>query len=516
MMSISVAPLTYPLSTAQTEIWLAQQLHPDGPAYTIGQYTVIEGAVDPALFEAALRQVVNEVDSLRLHFVETDEGIQQYVGSPAWSLSWVDLSAEADPQAAAQAWMRADAERPVNILQGSLFHYALLKTASDQVLWYQRYHAIVMDGMSMHLITQRIAHVYSAMRKGVEPAPCSFGSVSKRLEKDAQYHNSAQWARDEAYWLKRCTNWPEPVMHAGQLASASHHRLHHTADLTQSDSQEIDTFESSAIDLAQLVTAAMAAYLHRLTGVQDVVLGVPVSICSSTDQCVPGRVSNVLPVRLTVQPSASLSSLKDQVAQQIHQGLRHQCYPIDALRQALGLSPTQPLMSSILDLVLTDNTLSFDAYSSTSHLLATQSTESLVIVAQLQHDSLMLRVDLGVNRAFGTANELTTRQHGFLALLKALNADPTQPISDIDWLNAAQQQRLLVEWNATVQSVTDATLPELFEQQVERTPDATALVCVDQTLSYAGLNAQANRLAHRLIRLGVVTETPVGVLMQRS
>ncbi|WP_338927196.1 amino acid adenylation domain-containing protein (plasmid) [Mycetohabitans endofungorum] len=513
---ISTTPVTYPLSTAQTEIWLAQQLHSDISVYNIAQYTVIKGLIDVVVFEATLRQVIGEADSLQLHFIKNDDRLQQHISSPAWSLSVVDFSAEADPQAAAQAWMHADDEQPVDILQGPLFHYALLKTASDQVLWYQRYHAIVMDGFGMHLLTQRVAHVYSAMCRGVEPDPCPFQSLSQLLGKNAQYCNSAQWARDEAYWLKRCAHWPEPVMLVTQSASAFSHYLRDTTDLAQPDSQRIDTFESSPIDLAHLVTAAMAAYLHRLTGVQDVVLGVPVSICSSTDQCVPGRVSNVLPVRLTVQPSASLSSLKDQVAQQIHQGLRHQRYPIDALRQALGLSPTQPLLSSILDLVLTDSTLSFDAYSSTSHLLATGSIESLVIVAQLQPDSRMLRVDLDANRAFDKANELTIRQHGFLAFLKALNADPTQPISDVGWLNAAQQQRLLVEWNATVQPVPDATLPELFEQQVERTPDATALVCVDQTLSYAELDAQANRLAHRLIRLGVVTETPVGVLMQRS
>ncbi|MCG1047197.1 amino acid adenylation domain-containing protein, partial [Mycetohabitans sp. B6] len=512
---ISIMPVMYPLSTAQTEIWLAQQLRPDSPVYNIAQYTMINGPIDTAVFKATLRQVMGEADSLRLHFVKNDDRLQQYIGSPAWSLPVVDFSAEADPQAAAQAWMRADAERPVNILQGPLFHYALLRTASDQVLWYQRYQAIVMDGFGMHLLTQRVAHVYSAMCKGVAPAPCPFQSLSQLLERDAQYRNAAQWARDEAYWLKRCAHWPEPVMLTTQPASAFFHDLRDTAGLAQLDSHEIATFKSSAIDLAQCVTAAMAAYLHRLTGVQDVVLGVPVTVCSSIDQCVPGRISTVLPVRLTVRPSASLLSLKDQAAQQIHQGLQHQRYSIDALRQALGLSPTQRLLSSILDFVLIDNNLPFGAYSSTSHLLANGSIESLAI-AQLQSDSCMLQVDLDTSHTFGTANKFSTSQHGFLTFLTALNAEPTRPISDVDWLNAAQQQCILVEWNTTEQPVPDATLPELFEQQVERTPDATALVCVDQVLSYAGLNAQANRLAHRLIRLGVVAETPVAVLMQRS
>ncbi|WP_157864510.1 condensation domain-containing protein [Mycetohabitans rhizoxinica] len=121
------APLTHPLSTAQTEIWLAQQLHEDSPVYNIAQYTVIHGGFDLALFKVALRQVVAEVDSLHLHFVESEEGLRQYIGSPAWSLSVVDFRAEAEPQAAAEAWMRADYEQPVNILQGPTFSLRITK-----------------------------------------------------------------------------------------------------------------------------------------------------------------------------------------------------------------------------------------------------------------------------------------------------------------------------------------------------------------------------------------------------
>lgn len=90
--------ITYPLSAAQTEIWLAQQLHPDSPVYNIAQYTVIEGAVEPALYEAAVRQVIGEADSLRLQFGESDEGLRQSIGSPAASVPLLDFSAQTNPR----------------------------------------------------------------------------------------------------------------------------------------------------------------------------------------------------------------------------------------------------------------------------------------------------------------------------------------------------------------------------------------------------------------------------------
>ena len=231
-MSQCVNPVTYPLSAAQTEIWLAQQIHPDSPVYNFGQFTVIHGVVEPTVFEAALRQVVDEADSLRLQFIENDRGLlQQFVGSPDWSLSLIDVSAEADPQVAAEAWMRADYEQPAELLRGPLFGYALLKVAPSRFLWYQRYHHIVMDGLGRALITQRVAHVYSAMSQGVAADPCPFGSISQLLESDAQYRTSAQWRRDEAYWLKRCTDWPEPATLASRPVPALHHRLRQTTYL---------------------------------------------------------------------------------------------------------------------------------------------------------------------------------------------------------------------------------------------------------------------------------------------
>ncbi|PPB81040.1 condensation domain-containing protein, partial [Mycetohabitans endofungorum] len=84
-MQASITPVTYELTTAQTEIWLAQQLHPDSPVYNIAQYTVIDGVIDAAVFEAALRQVIDEADTLRLQFVDSDDGLRQRIGAPAWS-----------------------------------------------------------------------------------------------------------------------------------------------------------------------------------------------------------------------------------------------------------------------------------------------------------------------------------------------------------------------------------------------------------------------------------------------
>ncbi|PPB80121.1 condensation domain-containing protein, partial [Mycetohabitans endofungorum] len=365
-MDASATPVTQPLSSAQTEIWLAQQLHPDSPVYNIAQYTVIDGVIEPAVFEAALHQVIDEADTLRLQFVDSDDGLRQRIGSPAWSMPVLDFTAQADPQAAAQAWMRADYQQPVNLMQGPLFCYALLKVAPAQWIWYQRYHHIMMDGYGQYLIVQRVAHVYSALCAGTAPAACDFGSIRQLLDSDAQYQASAQRAQDEAYWLKHCAHWPEPAALASRAVPALQQRLRQTTYLA---TQALGDTASDAPRLTQFMTAAMAAYLYRFTGKQDVVLGLPVQARFGGDRHIPGMKSNTLPLRLTIQPGMNLSSFMQQAAQAMQSGLRHQRYPSEALRRQLGLPPGQSLFGIKVNVMPFDYELSFGEHSSTNHNL---------------------------------------------------------------------------------------------------------------------------------------------------
>ncbi|SIT78514.1 MULTISPECIES: non-ribosomal peptide synthetase [Burkholderiaceae] len=513
-MDASVTPVTQPLSSAQTEIWLAQQLHPDSPVYNIAQYTVIEGAIEPVIFEAALRQVIDEADSLRLQFVDSDDGLRQRIGVPAWSVPVLDLTAQADPQAAAQAWMRTDYEQTVDLVQGSLFQYALLKVAPEQWFWYQRYHHIMMDGYGQYLIAQRVAYVYSALCAGNEPASYTLGSVLTLLESDAQYQTSAQREKDEAYWLKHCANWSEPATLANRAAPALQQRLRQTTYLA---TQALGDTASDASRLTQFMTAAMAAYLYRFTGEQDVVLGLPVKARFGADRHIPSMKSNTLPLRLTIQPGMNLSSFMQQAAQAMQSGLRHQRYPSEALRRLLGLPPGQLLFGIKINVMPFDYALSFGGHSSTNHNLLAGPVEDLMLNVYWTSNSRQLRIDFDANPACYTAEMLDAHQRRFIRFMQVLAADATQPIDSIDLLDADERHRLLVEWNAPQQAYpSHVCMHQLFEAQVERTPEAPALVYEDQTLSYAQLNAQANRLAHQLIGLGVKPDTRVAICVQRS
>src|SRR6516162_439179 len=136
-----------PLSAAQLGVWFAQKIDPANPIYNIGQSIEIHGPVDPSLFNAAVTQALIDTEALQVHFLEESDGPRQLIGPPSEiSIRLVDVSAELDPQAAAEAWMKADLAKPVDLLRGPLFCFVLFKAAPARFFWYQRGHHIVMDG----------------------------------------------------------------------------------------------------------------------------------------------------------------------------------------------------------------------------------------------------------------------------------------------------------------------------------------------------------------------------------
>ncbi|OAQ22232.1 acetyl-CoA synthetase-like protein, partial [Linnemannia elongata AG-77] len=140
-----------------------------------------------------------------------------------------------------------------------------------------------------------------------------------------------------------------------------------------------------------------------------------------------------------------------------------------------------------------------------------------MIAVYTQSDGSPPRIDFEANPTLYTIDELITHQCRFLKFLDALAIEPAQPISSIDLLDAKERRQLLVEWNATERDYpAHQCIHQLFEEQAERTPEATALVYENQVLSYAELNARANHLAHQLMELSVQPGDYIATVLERS
>src|SRR5262245_8812228 len=506
------------LSAAQLGIWFAQQLNPSSPAYNIGEYIEIHGSVDPVLFERALRQVVAETDALRVQIIEHAGDPRQLIGPPSsWSMPIIDVSAEPDARDAAESWMQADMAQPIEPTRGPLFGYALFKAADNRFYWYARYHHIVMDAFGMWLIARRVANVYTQLMIGRTTHDGSFGSLAVLLEEDAAYRASEQFAQDRRYWIDYLADRPEPVTLRGRASSDSRGFLRHTACLPRRSADDLRSIaHRTGASVAQIISAATAIFLHRLTSAKDLVFGLPVAARSDVLRRTPGMVSNVLPLRVAVRPDMTVSEVLGETSWQMRRVLRHQRYQIADLRRDVGgIVNGDALFGLSVNIMRFNYDFSFAGNTAVAHNLSLCPVEDLSIAVYDRADRGPLRIDFDANPTFHTAADLADHQQRFLRLLTAIG-DPDVAIGRLEILSAAERRTLLQDWNGTERALPAATLPQLFAAQAGKTPDAVAVVFAGEQLSYGELEVRANQLAHHLRALGVGAESVVGVCLERS
>src|SRR5713101_5521619 len=385
-----------PLSDAQLGIWFAQTIDPSNPTYNLAEYLEICGSIDATLFETALRQVVNETEALCVRFVDSGDGPRQIIGAaPNWSMSFIDVSAAVVPQVAAERWMKADLAKPIDLTCDPLFTYALFKAASDRFFWYSRYHHIVMDGFGFALVARRVADVYTALAAGLTADAGTFGSLALLLEEDAGYRASKRFEQDRRYWMDDLADLPKPASLSDRPRLKSPGFIRHTGALPYSSIERLHSIaHRTRVSLPQLITAAAAIFVHRLTGAQDVILDVPLTArMTPVARCTPGMMSNVLPVRLAVSPDMTVSELVGETARRMRHVIRHQRYNIANLRRDIGRGADQRVFGPTVNVMPFDYDLRFDGHRVTAHNLSNGPVEDLSIVLYDRSDSRELRTD---------------------------------------------------------------------------------------------------------------------------
>ncbi|WP_368650862.1 non-ribosomal peptide synthetase DhbF [Bacillus inaquosorum] len=512
--------LQYSLTGAQTGIWFAQQLDPDNPIYNTAEYIEINGPINIALFEDALRHVIKEAESLHVRFGENMDGPWQMINpSPDVQLHVIDVSSEPDPEKTALDWMKADLAKPVDLGYDPLFNEALFIAGPDRFFWYQRIHHIAIDGFGFSLIAQRVASTYAALVKGQSAKDRSFGSLQAILEEDTDYRASEQYEKDRQFWLDRFADGPEVVSLADRAPRTSNSFLRHTAYLPLSD---VNALKEAARYFSgswhEVVIAVSAVYVHRMTGSEDVVLGLPMmGRIGSASLNVPAMVMNLLPLRLSVSSSMSFSELIQQISREIRSIRRHHKYRHEELRRDLKLiGENHRLFGPQINLMPFDYGLDFAGARGTTHNLSAGPVDDLSINVYDRTDGSGLRIDVDANPEVYSESDIKLHQQRILQLLQIASAGEDMLIGQMELLLPEEKKQVISEWNETAKPENLLSLQDMFEKQAVLTPERIALICDDVQVNYQELNEEANRLAHLLIEKGLGPEQFVALALPRS
>ncbi|MER6082184.1 amino acid adenylation domain-containing protein [Streptomyces sp. NPDC001833] len=509
------------LTSAQRGIWYAHQISADKALYNLSEYMDIRGELVTDLFVSAVRQAVAESDTFRLRFTGDDETVRQFIGPPAEApVELLDLTGEADPQAAAEAWMTADTARPVDLLTEPPFRHAVFRIAPDRHLWYHRMHHLVCDGFSASIVAARVARLYTALTEGHPAGEGALESVALLLDTDTADRASAARTADRDYWTTTLSGLPEPAATTPHRpARPRRYPIPATGDGPDTAATRLRTAARRLrTTVAGLALTAAAVHLHRTTHRRDIVLGLSVSgRTGPREKSTPGMTAGVLPIRLRVDRDATARDLVRRISAAVREALRHDRYPQTDLLHDLGRTHGAPLFDLLVNVMSFDYPARVGACTATTRVRSTGPVDNLrlCLYERPAEGKLDIALDVSATLYDDPAGHALSRSLA-RALDWVLTTEPTGLVREAPLLDPADRRRVLQDWNATATAGPAPLVPDLFAAQVRRTPDAVAVVSGGTAVSYRELDARANRFAHHLLARGVGAESVVALCLPRG
>jgi amino acid adenylation domain-containing protein/non-ribosomal peptide synthase protein (TIGR01720 family) len=511
-----------PLSYGQERLWFLSQLEPESAAYHIAGGLKLEGKLDEKALQQTFDTLAQRHEMLRTTFHQENGQPYQRIHPPEPAVLRCIGPGLPDKEALSEE----DARRPFDLERGPLWRVTLVRLGEESHELWLTLHHIIADGWSLNRLLEEFAALYAARREGrqsgLPPLPIRYADYAvwqrRRLE-------AGEGERQLACWTKRLGSEHPPLelpFDGSSSATTRRKGARQTFTLPAALGSRLKDFaQGEGATPFMVLLAAFAALLYRYTGQADIRLGVPVANRSRVEtEGVVGFLVNTLVLRTEVEGRLGFRALLTRVRATVVEAQNNADLPFEQLVEALG--PERSLHHTPLFQVLFNH--------QKRDLSALKSLPGLRL-ERIGRDSGAAQFDLSLateeddegrfTGSFGYALDRfepsTIERMGrhFLNLLGALLETPEFPLGTIPLLAQAERARLQV-WNATARGYPADPVHRLIERQARRQPEATALVFEDRTLSYGALEARANRLAHRLIGLGVGPDVAVGVLMQRS
>lgn len=514
-----------PMTEAQAGIWYAQQLDPDNPIYNTAECIEIQGPLDQDKFEMAVRQMVEESGTLTVTFEEGEEGPYQLIRTDMkWELEIIDVSDLSNPEQTALNWMQMDLRTPVDLRSDLIFAEALFRLGNDRYYWYQRVHHIAIDGFGVTLLLRRAAKIYTALVQNEQPVPSKFGSISSILQMENAYRTSEQRAAARDFWLEKYKDGIEIASLAQEAAATGQANsfFRESLYLTESCCQSLQRASKNTGSVwSEVIVAAIAAYMHRLTGSKEIVFGLPMmNRTGSGALSVPTTVMNVIPLHLQLQEGHSFTALIQQTASRMREVRQHQSYRHEELRRDLKLNlKAQNLYGPIINIMPFESTLKWGGHTTgLVHNLAAGPVENLTFNLYGSADGKKLRLDIDANPQLYSKEEIHQHLLRLSAYIENLASHRTDDyFRHTEVLLPEEKELVLYEWNRTKDSVNDAKhVIAWFEEQADKTPDHTAITYNNESVTYHELSVRVNRLARLLIKKGAGPEELVAILLNRS
>ncbi|MBN1667103.1 MAG: amino acid adenylation domain-containing protein [Anaerolineales bacterium] len=519
----------FPASFTQRRLWFIDQLNPGDPVYNMPAAYRLQGALDRAALERSLERIVERHETLRTTFDYRDDQVVQIVHQfegfhlPVFDFEHLPAGQRFD---AALARIITDCRRAFDLASDPLIRLVLYRLAADDHILVKTTHHTVSDGWSMQILRREISEFYRADVSGQEPnlpeLEIQYGDYSAWQQ---EWMQGAVLERQLAYWHQQLKNAPPtlelPYDHPrpAVLTSNGARLIYYIPDEVFQALKQVAR-QAKATDFMACM-AALQLLLHQYSGQEDICVGIPIANRQNVQaENLIGFFANTLVIRSDLSANPTFLELLQQVRDTALEAFSYQDVPFEKLveetqvERSLARSPIFQVMFAYQNTPPGELELpGLEVMRLETDIRVAQFDLSVIIAEEKQGT----RLTLSYNTDLFEAATIERLAGHFLQLLQVIVADPTRPVQHYCLLSLAERQQILVDWNATGRPYPQAAcIPELFAQQVARTPHHPAVYYEGQQLTFQELDEHANQLANYLQSLGVGPETIVPFYLERS
>ncbi|MBD2293363.1 amino acid adenylation domain-containing protein [Anabaena sphaerica FACHB-251] len=513
----------YPLTFTQQQLWFINQLQPGTATYNIPVAVHIPGSLNFSALVNSLNAIIQRHEILRTSFALVDgEPVQKVVDVVNFTVLQVDLQHldQQQQEIEVKTLSLQEAQSSFDLGTAPLLRAKLLKLNPEKSILILTLHHLVGDGLSINILVKELSTIYQALCAG-QPSPLS--------ELSLQYSDFVYWQRNYlqrkvleqhlGYWQQQLSgNLPilqlpkDRTRPPIQTFKGAQQKFVIPKNLTE-EIKQLSKGEDATLFMTLLAT--FQTLLYRYTGQEDILVGSPIANRNRAEiEQLIGCFVNTLVLRTNLSGNPSFKELLARVRKTAIEAYTHQDLPFEKLVEAL--QPNRDLSyNPLFQVMFVLQNADADAIWKTEEL-ETETAKFDLLLSMIESEE-GLTGTLEYNTDLFNADTISRMSGHFQTLLEGIVKNVNQYISELPILTPPERQTLLVEWNNTqVEYPEFACIHQLFEAQVEKTPDAVAVVFENQQLTYQELNKKANQLAHYLQSLGVKPDTLVGICVERS
>ena len=515
---------TYPMSEAQKWLCFIHKIAPDHTAYNEYNAVKINSHLDIETWKATWQKIVERHAILRTTYGTDKEGEPVQIVHPTMNVPMQVIDAKDWSEEQLKQEILACADVLYDLEKDPIIRLYLFQRSATE--WVQLFtiHQIASDSFTKDLFLKEFQQLYGGIPVKEPLAYTDFVNWESEMLKSPW--GETLWQ----YWEKQLggelpildlpTDLPRPSVVTYRSDS-------HEFKLNQELVSRLKQLQSDSISLFKIALSAFYVLLYRYTNQTDIIVNIPTEnrLGKKEFKDVAGYLASLVVVPVNLEGNTTFKELLIQVAHTVDQALKHEAYnyPLSQLVKQLKLKSNfrHPLVSSVMfnwrklgwyDTEFQEGLLQIEPY-----LLEEQRGAPYDLSVEMIEVGDELNVRWNYNSDLFNSETIDRIARHYLTLLEGIVANPETPIFKLPLLTESERHQLLIEWNNTqVYYPKDKCIHQLFEEQVEKTPDAVAVVFENRQLTYRDLNCRANQLAHYLQSEGVGPEVLVGICVERS